>query len=103
LPVPSYPAPPPLLLIISISISILLPLLVSLSVFSKTVAEKFAIDFIAKEKPKFAYCSINPCAVVGPALNEGISFSVAETVLAVLSGQVRFFAGRDGVERKEHI
>lgn len=55
---------------------------------SKVVAEKAAYEFVERSKAKFKLVSILPSMVLGPAVNPGVSESVALTVQAVANGEV---------------
>jgi dihydroflavonol-4-reductase len=43
--------------------------------YSKTVAERSAWDFVAKEKPAWGLVAINPFLVIGPSLSPGLNTS----------------------------
>jgi len=53
--------------------------------YSKVLAEKFAYDFEAKNKPKWALATINPSMVFGPALNDQLSESVDSVLMALVA------------------
>lgn len=54
--------------------------------YSKTLAERAAWDFMAKEKPGFDLVVINPFMVIGPAHSKAVNTS-PEILLSILKGQ----------------
>lgn len=54
---------------------------------SKTIAERTAWDFMAKEKPSFALSVINPGLVLGPVLGKDFGIS-PEIVRRLMAGEV---------------
>ncbi len=54
---------------------------------SKTVAERSARDWVAKNAPGMVFCSINPVAVFGPVFDDDLSTSV-EMVKKVMDGSI---------------
>ena len=52
---------------------------------SKTIAERAAWDFIAKEGGTLELAVVNPVAILGPALSKDVSTSI-ELVIALLNG-----------------
>lgn len=54
---------------------------------SKTVAERSARDWVAKNAPGMVFCSINPVAVFGPVYDDDLSTSV-EMVKKVMDGSI---------------
>lgn len=54
---------------------------------SKTVAERAARDWVAKNAPDLEFCSVNPVAVFGPVANDDLSTSV-EIIKRMIEGAV---------------
>ena len=54
---------------------------------SKTIAERAARDFIAREGGNLEFCTINPSAVLGPVLGKDFSASL-EVVKKLLGGEL---------------
>jgi dihydroflavonol-4-reductase len=56
---------------------------------SKTMAERAAWDFVAREKPRFDLVALNPFMIMGPSLSPGVNVSnqiVADLVNGVYPG-----------------
>lgn len=54
---------------------------------SKTIAERAAWDFVAKEKPGYAFATVNPGLVLGPVLSKAFGVS-PEIVRRLMEGEV---------------
>ena len=54
--------------------------------YSKTLAERAAWDFMAREKPKFDLVAINPFLVIGPSLSGGLNPST-QIIADVVNGK----------------
>lgn len=54
---------------------------------SKTIAERSAWEFIGKEKPRFAFSTVNPGLVLGPVLGKDYGVS-PEVVRRLMAGEV---------------
>jgi len=54
---------------------------------SKTVAERAARDWVAKNAPMMTFCSVNPVAVFGPVANDDLSTSI-ELVKQLIDGSI---------------
>lgn len=54
---------------------------------SKTVAERSARDWVAKNAPTMTFCSVNPVAVFGPVYDDDVSTSI-EIVKKVIDGSI---------------
>jgi dihydroflavonol-4-reductase len=54
---------------------------------SKTIAERAAWDFVAKDKPGFAFATVNPGLVLGPVLSKDFGVS-PEIVRRLMAGEV---------------